>query len=362
MNWLWIGTTLICAALHTAPASADVLKQNDYVQFANALTDTIVIPAYERFAIETAVLNETLVGFCANPTPEGAKASFDRFHDTMDAWARVQPLLFGPIMNAPGPARIQFWPDKRGTGQRHLRRVLGSQDASVLRAESLATKSIALGDLQALEYVMFDNPEALLSPASFRCAYASAIANLQRSRAATLLQDWTKPDGYRTQVINAAEGTDAFFDEREAASAYLNSIISALEIIRLQKLDRPLGLTLDSARSARAESWRSARSFRNIQLNFETITALLSAPSGLNDLTRKAQKPDTAAALAQLTDKIRENLSRFEQPLSALVSDANARPKLEALLTSFRDLQSLIQDRVARDVGLVPGFNATDGD
>jgi len=89
---------------------------------------------------------------------------------------------------------------------------------------------------------------------------------------------------------------------------------------------------------------------------------LLSAPSGLNDLTRKAQKPDTAAALARLTDKIKENLSRFEQPLSALVSDANARPELEALLTSFRDLQSLVQDRVARDVGLVPGFNATDGD
>lgn len=362
MNWRWIGTTLVCATLQTMPAAADVLKQNDYVQFANTLTDTIVIPAYERFAIETAVLSKTLVSYCANPTPEGAEASFDRFHDTMDAWSRVLPILFGPIMEAPGPARIQFWPDKRGTGQRHLRRVLGSQDATVLNAESLATKSIALGDLQALEYVMFEEPEALSLPASFRCAYASTIANLQRSRAASLLQDWTKPDGYRVQVINAADGTDAFFDEREAASAYLNSIISALEIIRLQKLDRPLGLTLEGARSTRAESWRSARSLRNIQLNFETVTALLSTPNGLNDLTVKAQKPETATAVVQLTDKIKEDLSRFEQPLSELVSDPSARPQIEALLTDFRDLQSLIQEHAARDVALVPGFNATDGD
>lgn len=362
MNWWRIGIGLLSAMVLAPAATADVLKEADYVRFTQALTDNVALPAYERFAIETTLLSETLTSVCAAPTPDGVHAVTDRFHDTMDAWAQVQPILFGPVMDAPGPARFQFWPDKRGTGQRHLRRAIGTNNPSVLDIETLRTASIALGDLQALEYVLFDEADAFSQPGAFKCTYASTIADLQRSRAALLLQEWSKPNGFREQVINAAKGTDAFFDEREAAGAYLNSIIGILEVIRLQKLERPLGLTLESARGTRAESWRSQRSLRNIKFNLKTIRTMFSTSNGLNDLTINAQNNEASSEAMQLMAEIENELAEFAYPLSVLVTDDKARPALEALLTRFRDLQTLVQDRIARDIGLVPGFNATDGD
>jgi uncharacterized protein len=362
MSWLRNCALLLCIGLLPQPANADVLTQTDYIQFATAVTDQVVIPAYERLAIETALLRDTVAATCSDPTPAALQATYDRFHDTMDAWARAQPILLGPVMDAPGPARFQFWPDKRGTGQRQLRRVLTASEQSVLDAKTLNDKSIALNDLQALEYVLYDDTNAFETPGSFLCAYAAAIADVQKTRAAVLLRQWTQDGGFRSQVTDASAGTDAFFDEREAASAYLNSIIGALEVIRLQKLDRPLGLTLEGARGKRAESWRSARSLRNIQLNFETIHRLLTTENGLIDLTIKAQSKEDATTATRLAEETRAEILKFEQPLSQLVSDATARPGLEALLTKLRNLQLLIQDGIARDVELVRGFNATDGD
>ncbi len=362
MKWRTVRAVLLCLGLLSQPANADVLKQNDYVQFATALTDQVAIPAYERFAIETTLLSETLNATCANPTSERVQAVYARFHDTMDAWARVQPIQFGPVMDAPGPARFQFWPDKRGTGQRHLRTAFATSDPTALDPETLREKSIALSDLQALEYVLFDDTAAMEVPGSYACAFARTIADVQKTRTAVLLEQWTGSDGFRTQVTNAAEGTDAFFDEREAASAYLSSIIGALEIIRLQKLDRPLGLTPESARATRAESWRSARSLRNIVLNFETISALLMTDNGLIALSIKAQSSEDANAAAHLSHEIHDALGHLKQPLTELVADPDGRLELEGLLTLFRDLQGIIQERIARDIGLVPGFNATDGD
>jgi len=357
-----VAAPLLAVSLWAPPVTADTLSQGDYINLVEALTDRVVIPAYERFAIETSVLNETLRGFCGQPTIAGAKAVKQRFHDTMDAWAHARPILLGPVLNAPGPARFQFWPDKRGTGQRQLRLVFATKDTDVLTAQGLATKSVALGDLQALEYVLFNDPEASLQSDPFRCDYASAIADLQRGRAALLLQDWTKPGGFREQVIGAASGTEAFFDEREAASAYLNSVIGTFEIVRLQKLDRPMGLTLEGARSSRAESWRSERSFRNIALNLETVSAFFTVDSGINDLLAKLPNNDSAQVIGTLLADIAADLKGFDVPLSDSVEDPLTRPTLEGLLAKLRTLQSLVQEQVATDLALVPGFNATDGD
>lgn len=357
-----VAAPLLAVAMWATPATADTFAPEDYIGLVEALTDKIVIPAYERFAIETSVFSETLKSFCGQPTTVAAETVTRRFHDTMDAWAQARPILLGPVLNAPGPARFQFWPDKRGTGQRQLRLILTTKNTRVLTAQTLAAKSVALGDLQALEYVLFDDPQTTLLNDPFRCAYANAIADLQRSRAALLLQDWTKPAGFRDQVIGSANGTEAFFDEREAASAFLNSVIGTLEIVRLQKLDRPMGLTVESARRSRVESRRSGRSFRNITLNLETAHAFFTVPGGINSLLEKLPGNDNAQRVEKLFTDIATDLENFDTPLSTSVEDESSRPQLEALLTKLRTLQSLIQEHVAADLALVPGFNATDGD
>ncbi len=353
---------LFASSLLHSPASADAITPAQTTALLTALTDELVVPGYEQLAAESSALTAALDTYCAAPNADGRTQVENQFHRLMDAWQSIQIIQFGPIHEGKGPARFQFWPDKRGTGQRQLRSVLNSQDESVLEPGALAQKSVALGDLQALEYVLFNEPEALTDQYSFACRYALAIARHQTAQAAEVLGLWSKENGYRDQVVNAAGGTDAFFDEAEAAGRFLNSLAATIDIVRLQKLDRPMGLTLPDARPKRTENWRSRRSLRNIQLNMESVHLLLTIDDGFGVLLRDIGKETTALETEALVTETLSDIESFDQPLSDLVEDAQARGDLESLLSKLRSLESLVRERLAPELGLVPGFNATDGD
>lgn len=345
-----------------SPASADAISSDQATALITALTDKLVVPAYTRLAEESGNLSDALNSYCAAQSANSRLNVESQFHATMDAWQRAQIIQFGPIYENKGPARFQFWPDKRGTGQRQLRQVLNNQDETVLPSGALAEKSVALGDLQALEYVLFNDPAVTTAQDSFACHYAVAIAHNQEAQAAEVVQMWAGNNGYREQVLSAAEGTDVFFDEKEAASRFLNDMAGAIDVVRLQKLDRPMGLTITSARPKRTENWRSQRSLRNIRLNIESVQQFLTVKDGFGDLLISIGKETTATATQELVSQILADIAAFDQPLSMLVEDPAARSDLESLLTKLRSLQSLIREQLAQDLGLVPGFNATDGD
>jgi len=344
------------------PASADAISTEQATALITALTDELVVPAYTQLAEDSSNLSEALKSYCAAPDTDGRLKVETEFHATMDAWQRAQIIQFGPIYEGKGPARFQFWPDKRGTGQRQLRQVLNNQDETVLPSGALAEKSVALGDLQALEYVLFNDLKITASEDSFACRYAVAIARNQEMQTAEIVQMWAGNNGYREQVLSAAEGTDVFFDEKEAASRFLNDMAGAIDVVRLQKLDRPMGLTIAGARPKRTENWRSQRSLRNIRLNIESVEQFLTVKDGFGDLLTSIGKETTATATLELVSEILSDIAAFDQPLSLLVGDPDARSDLESLLTKLRGLQSLVREQLAQDLGLVPGFNATDGD
>eukprot|EP00439_Symbiodinium_sp_Y106_P089840 s1_g2376.t1 len=328
---------------------------------ARNLTEAILWHGYQELAAESSALTAALDTYCAAPDVEGRADVENQFHRLMDAWQSIQIIQFGPVHESKGTARFQFWPDKRGTGQRQLRNVLNNQDESVLEPGALGQKSVALGDLQALEYVLFNAPEALSTPDSFACRYAQAIARHQTSQAAELVRLWQN-GGYRDQIVNAASGTDAFFDEAEAAGRFLNSLAATIDVVRLQKLDRPMGLTLSDARPKRTENWRSARSLRNVKLNMESVRLFLTVDDGFGDLLKHIGKEATALEAEVLVAEIINDIESFDQSLSDIVEDADVRSDLESLLGKLRSLESLVRERLAPELGLVPGFNATDGD
>jgi predicted lipoprotein len=352
---------LVSGSLLT-PASADAISTEQATALITALTDELVVPAYTQLAEDSSNLSEALKSYCAAPDTDGRLKVETQFHATMDAWQRAQIIQFGPIYEGKGPARFQFWPDKRGTGQRQLRQVLNNQDETVLPSGALAEKSVALGDLQALEYVLFNDPTITAAQDSFACRYAVAIARNQEMQTAEIVQMWAGNNGYREQVLSAAEGTDVFFDEKEAASRFLNDVAGAIDVVRLQKLDRPMGLTITGARPKRTENWRSQRSLRNIRLNIESVEQFLTVKDGFGDLLVAIGKETTATGTQELVSEILSDVAAFDQPLSVLVGDLEARSDLESLLTKLRGLQSLVREQLAQDLGLVPGFNATDGD
>lgn len=333
------------------------LGEAAYARTATALTDAVALPAVDALGAASAGFATQMADFCAtadgDPWPVQAG-----FLGLMDAWQHVQPLDFGPLRQDAGPARFQYWPDRRGTGGRQLAQVLASRDPSVTTAASLADKSVALGDLQALERLLFDDAaEGTLDP--FRCAYASAIATLQAERAATLVQDWeVQAEALRT----ASTGNELYYDAAEAARDYLGALTHGLQFAVQTKLQPVVGDDPATARPRAAESWRSGHSAQNIAANLATLEALVATPDGFGDLAAAAGDPLIGRTLQAMLEDARQGLLALPMPLAMAAQDKDGHARLAAIADLLDRAHRLAEHTLAPTLGLTAGFNASDGD
>ncbi|MDA0701659.1 MAG: imelysin family protein [Proteobacteria bacterium] len=356
----------VCAALTLfavlAGSQAWAHGSTEYEALNIALVDDVVMPGYAGHATATADFAEAMQGFCAG-TRSGVEATVvAQYHAAMDAWQRIRPIAMGPILQGTGIARIEFWPDKRGTGARQIRLALQAEDPALLASAGLESKSVALGDLKALEYLFFPEDGGVAVPGSYRCSLAATIADRQAAIARELLVAWTGEDGFRTKIVTAARGNDAFFDAAEASADYLKNLAGLLDEIVVEKLERPLGKDLAQARPTRAESWRSRRSLRDIAANLETARALYATPGAFRNLLAAEGLEPLADGMLRQFDEAIAMAGGIGMPLHDAVADSVAREKLETLIELLRSLRVLVAGPLADRTGLTIGFNARDGD
>ena len=343
---------LLLAAIRPGAAA-----EPDYQALATALTDTAIVPAYRNMAAEMALLESATAGYCTAPAPAAlatAKAAFVR---AMSTWQHAQPAGFGPVVENGRAARIEFWPDKSGAGERQVRRTLAAQDAALLAPGGLDGKSVALQGLGTYERLLYG---ADISP--YACAFAAAIARFQKGLAADILDDWSKPGGYRETMLTASGGNPHYRTAKDAATDILKAAATTLDVIIDQKIERPLGETAADAAPTRAESWRSARSLDNNVANLETLTSWFATPGGLHDQLVRVGAGPLADGMVRSFRKAIALAQAIPMPLARAVEDPAARKRVEALLESVRDLRILVRNAVADELKLTIGFNSLDGD
>ena len=351
------------SCLAAVQALAQEPQALDFEALNRSLTERVTVPAYERLAAATARLDEATRGFCDEPTEARLRVAEAAFHETMDAWQWAQPIAFGPVAEAGRAARIQFWPDKGGTASRQIKRALAARDPALIAAGGLVGKSAGLQNLAAYERILFGRGAAIASGQDpYACSLAAAIARFQAALAADILADWTAPGGHREAVLTAAQGNAHYADAEEAATQYLKSLSGTLDLIVRLKLERPLGKTVEKARPRRAESWRSARSLRNIIANLETAQTLYIAPGGFGDLLTAAGVEPLDIGLRTGIDAALDLARSIDVPFHEAIADPEARVKLLDLLNRLKSLRLLISGPLAEEIGLVVGFNALDGD
>lgn len=356
-------TFTLAAALAAAPARAEP----DYEALNRTLSDEVAIPAYRAMAEAMVALDGATAAFCAAPGAAALARTTGAFAAAMDAWQRAQPIAMGPVTWNGRAARIEFWPDKRGTAARQVRQALAVQDPALVAEGGLAGKSVALQSLATYERIVFERGARIAAAAAtpedrYACALAAAIARFQAGLAAEILDDWTRPGGFRDAVVGAASGNDHYAAADEPALDFLKSMSGALDLAIGLKLERPLGASLAEARPKRAESWRSERSLDNIAANLETVRQLYAVPGGFGDLLAAAGAgPLDIGLRKQFTNAI-EIARSMGLPLRRAVADEAARRRLETLLDELKRLRVLIAGPVADEIGLVVGFNALDGD
>ena len=331
-----------------------------------ALTDGVVIPAYQRFAVATAALEPALGAFCAAPTPASLAAARQAFATAMDGWQQAQPIVFGPARSSGAASAVQLVPYGRDAITRQVNQAVAAMDPALVAPGGLAGKSIALTGFPALERLLYDDDLPVKTPtpeAEYACALALAVARNLAGISAGILDEWQRPGGFRETVLTAAAGNDVYYDAEEVAADLLQSLHAALDVAIAVKLERALGHSLESARPTRLESWRSQLSLANLRSNLTTAEALYAADGGFGEVL--VASPGGAAldqAIRQRLAHVVALLDSIEGPLAVAIRQPAERPKVEQLLAELRALRRSLRNELAPAIGLVIGFNATDGD
>lgn len=329
----------------------------DYAELNRALADGAVIPAYRAFAEAAGKLAETTKAWCKSPSAEGRTETRAAFRVAMLAWQRARPVVFGPAATDSRQVRIQFWPDRRGTAARQLRRALRTRDPALTAPGGIEGRSVALQGLPAFETLIVDHPDD-----EYACAFASEIAAYLDETAELIVAEWTDDDGFRNMLTPPPNGNALYATAKEASTDFFKSLSTALDSIVAQKLEAPLGSGIDGASPRQAESWRSELALAAIAANLETLETWFAVPGGFRDQLAKAGAAALGDGMKQAFREAAAETREIPMPLSRAVADPAQRPKVEALLTSVRDLRVLVRDVAARELGLVVGFNSLDGD
>ena len=338
--------------------------ETDHAAIARAALNDVIRPGYAAVADEAASLSETVGALCREPSASSLDASRETFAATVAAWSKVEILRFGPITDGRRYERLFYWPDPKGLGQRQIEEALAKRDETVTRTGALAGKSVALQGLPALEYLLYgDSADTLASPAdagAFRCAFASAVAANIEGIAKSVVKDWREGSPHEKAFLNPGPDDPSYRAPKEVTLDLFKSFTSGIELVRDQKLGKPLGATPEEARPRLAAFWRSGLSLSNAAGNLEGVRAVFHK-GGFAQVVADDSAGVEKSVVFDLDHAV-DVLNGMSRPMAEVVKDEASRDKIEALRVSLKSAGQTAADAIARGAGLAFGFNAMDGD
>jgi predicted lipoprotein len=329
-------------------------------------------PRYRALAEATAALRDATTSYC-NQSDDGGLVVLRTIYDSaMDAWMTAQPLRLGPITLDERLERLQFWPDKHNSGGRQYAQALQAMDPATAAAIAAGQGTVALQGFPAFERLLFDEkitPGDAADPSGrFRCDLLVAIATNLAAIAADTAREWGDADaGFAKSTAEPGPTNPHFGNEREATAAFLGGFMTLLQVIADQKLLRPLGEDAGSAKPKLAESWRSGRSLRNIELNLRSLRAMYDGAGedkpGFSAALRETMEGNAfASVIDDAFDRAVAAATSAGAPLEQAIADPARRPAIEKLRAAVKDIQRLAATHLPGPLGVSIGFNSLDGD
>jgi len=345
--------SLLGLAAHAQPAEA---PEPDWTAINLAVTDQHVLPGYQFFASSAAMLAESARGLCLKPDAASLANTQLSFHQAMDAWEEIQHIQFGPVTYFNWNFRLQYWPDEKGTGARQLDDMIAIQDTSSLETETFARQSVGVQGFPALERLLFeDNSVQLLQQDAYRCQVLSTIAANINDIAAGISMRWQ--DEFRATIATADER--GFFESAQDATVeFYKALAESVRKYQQQKVEAVLGESLAAARIRKAESWRSARSLRNLKLNVSALESLFSTSvPALSTALLPEDVVKTQTAFTQLNT----DLLSLPDDMESMLQSESAYQQLKAVDAGLDNLFETLETAL-KNTDLYLGFNSLDGD
>jgi len=356
----FIGTSVALGALAGAdPAVAHIPDETLFAAVNRDIALDHIEPAYRGFENATHGLKIALAAYDDGDTSLiDAQQAFDR---ALDAWMAVQHLRLGPAQVNGRSFRVQFWPDGRNVVGRRLVETLEVERADLIEDPApMAGASVAIQAFPGLERLLF---EIHPMPGHYGAHLAAAIAANLAAIATELAHAW-RPDGiWGPGLWDTKSSPDAYPVPSQATATLLLALVTQLDVIVQNKLRTPLGETIEEARPRLAESWRSARSLRNLRLNLDALIALYGGGDG-----RFALLLDDAGFLSlsrELAERLagsRDATTTLPDALEPAATDETQRASLIEVAGDLDAARQSLSGTGAEALGLLLGFNSLDGD
>ena len=326
------------------------------------LAEDYVRPAVARLAQQSIQLEQVLTTWCDSERQSDARPVQRAFADTVLAWAGVEFLRFGPLVENNRYEKLAFWPDTRGVMPRQVRALLAKADPAVLAPDTLAARSVATQGLPALEYVLHDSP-GLLSAGSgeksvYACHYAIAVASNVARVSGELQQAWSAEGEFGRQFTTPVAENDLYRSQQEVAAEAVKALSTGLQFARDIKLLPVLGDAPQSARASRAAFWRSG-------LTLPSLAASLNGMRAFYDAGHYHDGDGNEWITSALTGELvraTQPLVTVDQPLQSVLADPAGWQRLVLVGLILKNTKDIVDQNFAPALGVNIGFNALDGD
>jgi len=322
-----------------------------------------ITPATQRFADAAKQLAAHLQSWCEQSDPLGRAAIERDFADLAESWSGIEFLRFGPLVAANRYERIFFWPDVRGVMLRQVQALLTQPDLAG-NAAALATRSVAVQGLPALEYVLYRDggllaASQLSKPSPLfatECAYAQATAHNLVVQGRELADAWR--GDYATRFSQPGLTNPIYRSPHEVANEAVKAISTSLQFLRDVKLAPVLGDVADIKRARRAPFWRSGLTIRTLRAQVHGLQAFYQAGGWRYDGSQMWIDDNLRQELA----RAQTALAELRAPVAELLGDAEHYRQLQLTALLLANVKRLIDEDMAGAFGITIGFNALDGD
>ncbi|MGY4877495.1 imelysin family protein [Vreelandella aquamarina] len=333
----------VAFAFLAAPFSASADAENNSPRH---IWHAAVEQQYAQLSVASERMEASASRFCQAPDAALKERLVSDWLNAYQAWQAVRFVQFGPIEQNSRGWQLQFWPDRKN--------LVGSKVNAWLKAdippdaEDIAKDSVAIQGFPAVEYLLYDGAmgeQGLREPAA--CDLLQAISTHLADTSNALHRDWQAFGEHYRDTPRYTETT-------------LHNAIQALETLEQKRLGEPMGLQGSPANGYLAEAWRSGNSVRLIEGTLEGLR--LGFLPGLSAMLRAADAESLANQFRDQLDKTISRANALPSDLVASLDDAEALRGLQSLYLNVGQLNYLLGTEISAELGLVRGFNSSDGD
>ncbi len=295
------------------------------------------------FLVQSSSLEQAFNDFCASEAKDSSAVK-QQWHETMRAWMALQGQERGPASALEQSWNVQFWPDKKNTTGRKMSALTKSDQ--VWSAQEISTQSVTVQGLGSLEWLLYDSASTLETNSN-TCSTGVSIAQNLNAKAKMIADAWSMNPWKAMQ-------------KTQWESEYISLLSNQLEY-SMKKLSRPMA-KIGHPRPYFSESWRSGSSLANLKANVQSMQRLYFANGhGLDALLREQDKSSLADRVSRQFAMTLDTWPE-EQSLFAALQTVEGYRTVLAQFNKLEQLKYLIHEEVAIELGVVIGFNATDGD